>query len=267
MSVVTALLGPGTARGQGSPSPPPATETPSPPLPPSPSLPPSPAPAAAAPATAPAEPTTPTPLVVPQAPPTPPVAPPPAPETTTAAAPPPVERPRLSLALGMGVSFDSTGLSPQRTAAVPSFFAVGGFGDGFVGIDFGVFASTASGRFRSPDAPVDRLAVDAMLVLRPLCHGVGPDETAWGLRLLRTLGGELGVGYERDGRGVSAEQRIGPRVGGRIELPLTSAADPSQLRLRLAVRRLFAGTKDTNAADVPVSDTALEVYGALAVVF
>jgi hypothetical protein len=167
----------------------------------------------------------------------------------------------------MGVSFDSTGLSPQRTAAVPSFFAVGGFGDGFAGIDFGVFASTASGRFRPPDAPVDRLAVDAMLVLRPLCHSVSPDQTAWGWRLLRTLGGELGVGFERDGRGVSAEQRTGARVGGRIELPLTAAADPSQLRLRLAVRRLFAGTKDTNAAAVPVSDSALEVYGALALVF
>jgi len=180
---------------------------------------------------------------------------------------PSVDRPRLSLALGMGVSFDDTGFSPRRTAAVPSFFALGGFGDGFVGIDFGLFASTATGRFRNPDAPVDRLGLDAMLVLRPVAHGVGADDKRWVLRVLRAAALEVGAGYERDGHGASADQRFGFRLGGRLEFPLTAASDPSQLRLRLAARHLSAGTKATGAADTPVRDTVAELYAALAVVF
>ncbi|MEA2700052.1 MAG: hypothetical protein QOI66_4323 [Myxococcales bacterium] len=178
-----------------------------------------------------------------------------------------MDRPRLSLALGMGVSFDDTGFSPRRTAAVPSFFALGGFGDGFVGIDFGLFASTATGRFRTPDAPVDRLGLDAMLVVRPAAHGVAADERRWALRVLRAAALEAGAGYERDGHGASADQRVGFRLGGRLEFPLTATGDPSQLRLRLAARHLYAGTKATGAADTAVRDTVLELYAALAVVF
>jgi hypothetical protein len=199
-------------------------------------------------------------------------APAPLPGPSPQSLPPPpeplsVDRPRLSLALGMGVSFDDTGFSPRRTAAVPSFFALGGFGDGFVGIDFGLFASTATGRFRTPDAPVDRLGMDAMLVLRPVAHGVAADERRWVLRALRTAALEAGAGYERDGHGASADQRFGFRLGGRLEFPLTATIDPSQLRLRLAARHLSAGTKATGAADNPVRDTVLELYAALAVVF
>ena len=181
--------------------------------------------------------------------------------------PPEAPRPRFSLALGMGVSFDQSGLTPQRTARIPSFFAVGGFGDGFIGLDFAVFANNASGRYRAPDVPVDRLAADALVAWRPACHGIDPEATAWGWRLLRTIALELGVGYERDGRGAGVDHRFGPRVGGRVELPLTRAGDPSQLRLRLGGRRFFGGTKVSGAADLPLKDSTLELYGALAVIF
>ena len=50
------------------------------------------------------------------------------------------------LAVGMGSTFDSVGL-PDGTHAVPAFFATGGVGDGLVGLDFGVFASSAVGRY------------------------------------------------------------------------------------------------------------------------
>jgi hypothetical protein len=196
----------------------------------------------------------------------------PAPLSEPAPAPTPSsDRPRLSLAVGMGASFDDTGLSPARTRAIPSFFAAGGFGDGFIGLDLAVFASTASGRYRPPDAPFDRQALDAMVVVRPLCHSLPPDVVRWLPRLARTLGMELGGGFERDGRGQTAEHRFGFRLGGRVELPLTAAGDPSQLpsqlRLRLAVRRFYGGTVGNSDPNNPAKDSLLELYGALAVIF
>jgi hypothetical protein len=179
----------------------------------------------------------------------------------------PADRPRLSLAVGMGASFDDTGLSPARTRAIPSFFAVGGFGDGFIGLDLAVFVSTATGRYNPPDAPFDRQAGEAMLVVRPMCHSVPPDAVRWLPRVARTLGIELGGGFERDGRGQTAEHRFGFRVGGRLELPVTGASDPGQLRVRLAVRRFYGGTVGTTDPNNPAKDSALELYGALAVVF
>ena len=192
----------------------------------------------------------------------------PAPLSTPSPSPAPSsDRPRLSLAVGMGASFDDTGLSPARTRAIPSFFAVGGFGDGFIGLDLAVFASTASGRYRPPDAPFDRQALDAMVVVRPLCHSLPPDVVRFLPRVARTLGLELGGGFERDGRGQTAEHRFGFRLGGRLELPLTAARDPSQLRVRLAVRRFYGGTVGNSDPNHPAKDSALELYGALAVIF
>ena len=43
-------------------------------------------------------------------------------------------RPRLSLAAGMGATFDATGFA-GGTHTIPAFFAVGGFGDGLTGFD------------------------------------------------------------------------------------------------------------------------------------
>lgn len=51
------------------------------------------------------------------------------------AEPAPPWRPRLSLAAGMGATFDATGFA-GGTHAIPAFFAVGGFGDGLTGFDW-----------------------------------------------------------------------------------------------------------------------------------
>ena len=70
---------------------------------------------------------------------------------------PPPARPRMSLAIGVGTSFDSVGFS-DGTRAVPAFFAQGGFGDGLGGFNLGAFSSSAYGRYsglgRYPDRQV-----------------------------------------------------------------------------------------------------------------
>src|SRR5207302_1613235 len=64
-------------------------------------------------------------------------------------------RPRFDVAVGAGVSFDASGFSPARTEWVPAMFATGGVGaDWPVGAELALFASTAVGRFRAPDAPI-----------------------------------------------------------------------------------------------------------------
>src|SRR5581483_10522423 len=180
--------------------------------------------------------------------------PPPAPvEPATAAAatpPPPVlpDRPKLELAVGMGASIDDAGLTEAGLSAIPAFFAMGGFGDGAVGLDFGAFVNSANGRYRSPNTPVDRLAFDGMVVVRPGASK-SPSLPVPGY-LRRVLGAaalDIGLGYERSSRiARSAESvtRLGVRIGAHLDLPLSPAPAPGagggELRLRLAVRRMMA---------------------------
>ena len=183
-------------------------------------------------------------------------------------------RPRLSMAVGMGATRDATGF-PDGAHLIPAFFATGGFGDGFWGIDLGVFSSSASGRFSGPDqvddSPVDRLALDAFGVVRPFAR-VRRDDQRYGLRVVRTIGAELGFGLERDSRVVVAGSRWEIHTGARIELPLTPAGEASELRLRFAFRRaiglytpkLSGGSAEGGITSVGDSN---ELYAALAVVF
>ena len=186
----------------------------------------------------------------------------PAPET------PP--RPRMSLAVGFGASLDATGF-PDGPHAIPAFFGVGGFGDGLAGFELGAFSTAASGRFHASDAaPIDRLGLDAFGVFRPAAW-LGADDVRYGMRVLHTLAAEVGVGYERDGRTSGAGSRWQIHTGARIELPLTRAGRPSELRLRLGFRRAIglytpqvAGGGTTAVTSVGDSN---ELYAALAVVF
>jgi hypothetical protein len=184
------------------------------------------------------------------------------------------ERPRLSLAAGMGATFDAAGFA-GGTHAIPAFFAVGGFGDGLGGFDLGSFASSASGRFHAVvdgvmDSPVDRLALDAFGVIRPAAR-LAPGDARYGMRVLRTLAGELGLGIERDGREMGSGSRFELHTGARIELPLTRAREASELRLRLALRRAVGlytpRLAGANSSDVTSVGDTTEVYAALAVVF
>jgi hypothetical protein len=178
-------------------------------------------------------------------------------------------RPRMSLAVGMGSTFDAVGFG-GGTHAIPAFFATGGFGDGLVGVDFEAFASSAVGRFRN-DNPVDRLALDAFGVVRPAAP-LRPDDRRYRMRVLRTAALELGLGFERDGRTTESGSRFTAHVGARVELPLTSVGAPSELRLRLAAsRNLGLYTPRLSGATAgtvtEVEDTAGELFAALVAVF
>jgi hypothetical protein len=180
-----------------------------------------------------------------------------------------VPRPRFVAAAGMGATFEPVGFD-GGARAVPAFFATGGVGDGRFGFDFQAFASAATGRERQAD-PIDRVALDAFGVWRP-AGGYRTDDRRWRMRLLRTLGVEVGMGLERTGRTTTAGSRFTVHTGARVELPLSPANEPSELRLRFGVRRSFGlytpRLASSTAGDVTeVGDTAAEVYAAVVVVF
>jgi hypothetical protein len=182
-------------------------------------------------------------------------------------------RPRMSLGIGMGSTFDAVGF-PDGTHAIPAFFATGGAGDGLFGVDFGAFSSSASGRDRAQQAdPVDRQALDLFGVIRPAAK-LRPGDRRYRMRVLRTLAGELGLGLEREGTSTRASSRFRLHTGARVELPLTPVTlsrEHSELRLRLAVSRgigLYTPTIRLRSGEVvEVGDTAAELYAGLVVVF
>jgi hypothetical protein len=228
------------------------------------------------------------PLVEAPAPVAPPPPPPPPPAPEEPLAPPPfgppeetpvvavaghapIARPRLSAAVGMGVTFDSAGQADGRHT-IPAFFGVLGIGDGLLlGFDLGAFASQASGRSGPTQAPIDRLALDGFGVLRPGAR-FQPDDQSYQMRVVHALAFELGLGFERDGRSAISGTRFTVHTGARVDLPLAPAGEASDLRLRFAVRRdigLYTPRlRSTTSADVTsVEDSAAELYAALVVVF
>ena len=102
---------------------------------------------------------------------------------------------RGAAALGYLV-IDDAGLRAAGLWAIPSFYATGGFGQGTFGFDLGVFVNSATGRYRTPNLPVNRLGVDAMLVIRPFADFLFGD--SYDRRVLRTLALDVGLGYEQD---------------------------------------------------------------------
>jgi len=181
---------------------------------------------------------------------------------------PPLElpsRPRMSLAVGAGASFDATGF-PNGTHAIPAFFATGGFGDGPIGFELGAFASSVSGRYQMMPgyAPVDRLGLDAFGVVRPAAQ-MRPDDARYRYRVLHTLAVEAGLGYERVGYTIASGSRLLIHTGIRVELPLTPAGLPSELRLRLGYRRAM-GVYTPHVLGLAVNDSN-ELYVALASIF
>ncbi|HVZ71025.1 MAG TPA: hypothetical protein VHJ20_01510 [Polyangia bacterium] len=176
------------------------------------------------------------------------------------------ERPPFVVAVGMGTTFESAGLSPARTEVLPAFFATGGVGDTWpVGVEAAVFASSAQGRFAAPDTPVDRLALDLMGVMRPFKWTFPDDDQRYRVRVLRTAAFELGLGLERDGTTVMAGSRTGLHAGARVELPLSLEPARKELRLRLAARR-FQGFYEPRVGNVDVGN-GFELYAALVSVF
>ncbi len=193
-----------------------------------------------------------------------PTQPPPAIESEPILAPELAPRPRMSLAVGMGASFDASGF-PNGTHAIPAFIGTGGIGEGLAGFELGAFATSASGRYPATGgyAPMDRLALDAYGVLRPAAR-VRPEETRYGYLVLRTVAVELGLGYERDGHTNGAGSRWQVHTGARVDLPLTPG-ERSELRLRLGYRRAL-GLYTPVVKGVEVGDSN-DVYASLVAVF
>jgi hypothetical protein len=179
-------------------------------------------------------------------------------------------RPRMSAAVGIGAMLDAAGFADGNTRTIPTFFTVLGIGDGLWGFELRALASQAAGRFGGEN-PIDRLAVDASGVAR-VGMLVSPDNQRYGTRVLRTVGVELGLSFEREGRAMMAGTRFAICTGARVELPLTPAREPSELRVRLAVRRAFGlytpMLYGSSSADVTaVDDSDLEIYCALVLLF
>jgi hypothetical protein len=175
----------------------------------------------------------------------------------------------------MGVSRDASGLVGGRTVAIPAFQVEVGVGDGLLGFEARLFSNQAAGRYHQrsvtttgavgpSDMPVDRQAIDVMLAFRPFTL-TGPDATRWVNRVGRAVTANLGVALETASVGPPSVIRIGPIVGLHFDLPLTSGPDSGDLRIRIDARRMFAG--QGQAGTVTVSDTQLEAFGGLALVF
>jgi hypothetical protein len=176
-------------------------------------------------------------------------------------------RPRLSVAIGAGMCFDGSGFTPERVEAVPAMFATGGVGaDWPVGVELAAFASTAVGRFHGAfDAPVDRLAIALVSVVRPLSWKVALDDTRYAARVLRAFAVEVGPGLERDATTTKAGSRYGIQTGVRFEIPFGRPGGGNELRLRLAARYMI-GLYTPRIAMTDVGDS-LETYGAIVSVF
>jgi len=184
----------------------------------------------------------------------------------------------MELAAGMGVSRDYEDLERNDLKNVPVFHVMGGFGAGILGVNFAFSSTQALGRSRSPFL-VDRLAGEALLVFRPAAV-VAPwrDSAHYLARVARAFSAAVGPAYEHVSASRPRGGRFGVRVGGHIDLPLSPAREPSELRLRVGVRRFLGFDRAvlTTGANDPcrpaqscrrVGDTQLEVLGALAVVF
>jgi hypothetical protein len=179
-------------------------------------------------------------------------------------------RPPFIAGVGMGATFDAVGFTDGARHAVPAFFTVLGIGDALWGFELRAFASQAAGRFVGED-PIDRLAVDGTAVFRGGML-LAQDNQRYATRVLRTLGADLGLSFERGGRTMVAGTRFAICAGARVELPLTPAREASELRVRLAVRRAFGLYTpklygSAGSAVTEVDDTAVEIYTALVLVF
>jgi hypothetical protein len=170
----------------------------------------------------------------------------------------------------MGATLDAVGFDDGDARVIPAFFTMLGIGDGPFGFDIGAFASQAAGRHGN-QSPVERLALDAYGVIRPGAW-YRPDDTSYGARVLHGIGAELGLGFERAGRSAVSATRFLLHTGARVDLPISPPSEPTELKLRFAARRgigLYTpkiyGVTVSDALNV--DDSAVELYGALVVVF
>jgi hypothetical protein len=259
-----------------SPAPPPAPPPTPPPAPPPASLPPapeaSPAPTSDLPVDPAAAPAEPGPAIEPSPGEVAPAPAPPAGAEVIAAEVPAVRRPRFEMEVGMGASFDATGLADARTVLIPAFEVLGGVGQGRLGFEARLFSSEAAGRFHDKstatgalDMAIDRVAVDLALAWRPFAAPGSGGHVRYLRRVLRTLTLDLGGASERASFGSQTLYRWGVVLGAHVDAPLTAPGERSELRIRLSACRMFGSGGRVGAESV--SDTDVETFLGLAVVF
>jgi hypothetical protein len=166
-------------------------------------------------------------------------------------------RPRFDVAVGVGASMDRGSANPHPDLPISAFFFSAGLGDGLFGFDLRSFANGAT------KVQVTRLSVDVVGVVRPLV--LLGDREGYLFRVARTASLDLGPAFERVAKDVKAAWRAGVLVGTHVDLPIGYADAAKELRVRLGLRRMF-GTR-TALTGIPVTDTALELYGQIAFVF
>ncbi|MEO5769343.1 MAG: hypothetical protein ABIS92_13410 [Polyangia bacterium] len=178
------------------------------------------------------------------------------------------------MGVGMGVSLDSTGLVDSRTAAVPAFQVQLGVGEEFLGFELRLFSTQASGRYHqraasltmlSPtDAPVDRLAMDVLLAVRPF-SAIYRGDPRWSSRVLKSVTVNVGAAGENAAAGNWAVARFGSVFGFHVDLPVVPQNSASGLSVRITGRRMAA--RQAYVAMTTVTDTVGELFGGLALSF
>lgn len=166
------------------------------------------------------------------------------------------ERPKVQVALGLGASFDGNAPNPHPDRPLSAFFFGVGIGDELLGLDLRSFANGAT------QMQLGRLSLELVGVLRPV---VVLAREGYGYRVLRSASVDLGVGVERDSVALDSDWRAGLLLGAHFDLPIGPAGATKELRLRLGVRRLFAGSG--SVGDISVKDSTVELYGQAAFVF
>jgi len=165
------------------------------------------------------------------------------------------ERPKVQVAVGLGASIDGNAPNPHPDRPVSAFFFSVGIGDELLGLDLRSFANGAT------QMQLGRLSLELVGVIRPLAPVA---REGYGYRVLRSASLDLGAGIERDSLAQDADWRAGLLLGAHADLPIGPAA-PKELRLRLGVRRLVAGSGSVST--VAVKDSTAELYAQVAFVF
>lgn len=188
------------------------------------------------------------------------------------------DRPMFALSIGMGFSPESfsTAAAPGAPSTRPSSlsFLFDGeiMGHGGLGL---LARMVGLGGEEDKRIGYDRVVATAALEVRPAAIAGAPATSA-GERLLRRLGGELGLAYERVNAGANDTYRIGLHLGVHADVPLGGSGDRGLfLRVGVARRIGFAGRDEIKslpicpamASQCPVSDTALDLHALVGAAF
>lgn len=177
-------------------------------------------------------------------------------------------RPRLYLATGMGVTWDSTGFVDRDVATMPSFLVTAGAHGTWLGFEAALLDVSASGRFPFKDSPVDRVGLHALVTLRPFARALSVQARAGSgylARVARDFVLAVGPGYERAASGMASLGRFGVAAAASLDLLSWLDAKGNAFNLRVSARR-FWGPRETLGTET-LEDSRLDVGLAAAVEF